>query len=78
MEAANSLLNAGALVDAADKDGNTALILAATEGRKEVVRLLLARNANLRARDKNGWTAAMWAASLRNREISGLLERQLG
>jgi uncharacterized protein len=49
--------------------------LAASEGRREVVRLLLEKNPNLRTRDKNGWTAAMWAQSIRNKDIIELMEK---
>ena len=69
------LLAKGADVDEIDKEGQTALILAASEGHREVVRLLLEKNPNLRTRDKNGWTAAMWAQSIRNKDIIELMEK---
>ncbi len=43
------LLAKGADVDEIDQEGQTALILAASEGQREAVRLLLEKNPNLRA-----------------------------
>jgi hypothetical protein len=48
---ASALLDAGANPDAPDKDGYTPLMLAAAEGRADVVRLLIARHARLDVRE---------------------------
>jgi hypothetical protein len=54
-----ALLKAGADLEASDKDGRTALMLAAQYGRADTVRLLLAKGAKADARDKRGWNAYM-------------------
>jgi hypothetical protein len=51
------LLKGGAPIDSADKDGKTALMLAAEHGHFAVVRLLLDRGSNATLRDGQGWTA---------------------
>ena len=56
-----ALLKAGAELEAKDRDGRTALMLAAQYGRTDTVRLLLARGANAGARDRRGWNAYMLA-----------------
>ena len=56
-----ALLKAGAELEAQDRDGRTALMLAAQYGRADTVRLLLAKGANAGARDKRGWNAYMLA-----------------
>lgn len=48
-------------VNAADEQGNTALIEAARYGHDDVARALLAAGANAKARDRNGKTALMLA-----------------
>jgi len=50
-------LTSGLPIDAADAGGRTALMLAAQQGRAEVVRLLLSKGANAGARDRRGFTA---------------------
>jgi ankyrin repeat protein len=50
-------LDAGAKLDARDKQGATALIYAASSNRREVTALLLDRGANIEARDDFGITA---------------------
>ena len=56
-----ALLKAGAELEAKDKDGRTALMLAAQFGRADTVRLLLVQGAHADARDKRGWNAYMLA-----------------
>jgi hypothetical protein len=56
-----SLLKAGAELEAKDPDGRTALMLAAQYGRADTVRLLLAKGAHADARDTRGWNAYMLA-----------------
>jgi len=53
----SALLEKGLPIDGADLNGRTALMLAAQQGRAEVVRLLMSKGANARARDKAGFTA---------------------
>ncbi len=56
------LLARGADVNAANKEGETALMVAALEGRTEMVRFLIERGADLEARDVVGATALLYAA----------------
>ncbi|MEO7718757.1 MAG: ankyrin repeat domain-containing protein [Capsulimonas sp.] len=58
----NVLLEHGAVVDAADADGTTPLMLAAQMDNLGVVQALLARGADPSLRDKRGWSAIRWAA----------------
>jgi hypothetical protein len=54
---AQTLIQAGASVDAVDKNGRTPLMLAAQHGHEDTVRVLLAAGAKLDVRDKEGLTA---------------------
>ena len=56
------LLNHGADVDKADRNGHTALITAAWEGHEETVRLLLDNGAKVNIHDTDGETALFSAA----------------
>jgi len=63
LEAAKRLLAAGALVDAADKGGYTALLLAAANDHVDVVKLLLDKGAMIDVREQTqGYTPLIWAA----------------
>lgn len=63
VEAVKSALNAGANVDAADKDGRTALHLASFEGHLGVVTALFAAKADVNAKDNNDVTALRYAST---------------
>lgn len=67
------LLDMGADVNATDKDGNTALILATTRGDEPTVQLLLEKGANVNARDKYNSTALIFAAINEHESIVRLL-----
>jgi ankyrin repeat protein len=55
------LLAAKATVDAQNKEGTTPLMLAITNGRREVVRLLLAAGAKVTIEDYTGHDARSYA-----------------
>ena len=59
--AVKSLLDRGADLEAKDRNGRTALMLAAQHGRLETVQLLIARGAKTDTRDREGNTAYMLA-----------------
>lgn len=61
-ECVNSLINAGADVNAKSKEGWTSLMYAARKGHPESVVALIAANASLDVTDAQGWTALMLAA----------------
>lgn len=67
------LLGRGANVDAKDKVGNTALILAAELGFTEGVQLLLTRKANANAVNNQGETALIKAVQARDTNSARLL-----
>lgn len=56
------LLDQGADINARNKEGETLLMLAALEGRAEIVRFLIDRGADVKARDGFGATALLYAA----------------
>jgi len=68
-ESAMALIRAGADVNVADADGDTALIIAATESSNDVFQTLLEKGANPNARGMNGETALHWIA------MNALLDR---
>ena len=61
-----NLIKNGADVNIQDNNeevsGNTALMMAAVENRIDIVKILIAANANLNLQNENGTTALMWAA----------------
>ena len=73
LAAVQFLIDKGARVNAADADGKTALILAATKGDREMVELLLKRGADPRWSDKGGRTAVYWALTNDHKEIAEIL-----
>ncbi|BFZ64693.1 carboxypeptidase Y-deficient [Saitoella coloradoensis] len=64
------LLEAGADVNAVDKESETALMKAVLKCHPEVVKELLNHDADVRHADKDGWTALHIAASNGNLEIT--------
>ncbi|HEX7181180.1 MAG TPA: ankyrin repeat domain-containing protein [Thermoanaerobaculia bacterium] len=68
-------LDAGMAVDAADDDGNTALIVAAGRGDKTVVRLLLQRGADVGLRNRFGSTALEAAVRTGHEQVAELLRQ---
>jgi ankyrin repeat protein len=72
-EAATSLLEKGAEVDAEDWEGFTALTKAAMDGHLEIVQVLLQAGADPDAKDQNGRTSLMWGASCGNVEAARYL-----
>ncbi len=74
LEIVGLLLKAGANVEAANSDGQTALMLAARNGSSAIAQRLLRRGANVNAREKwRGQTALMWAAAERYPDVVELL-----
>lgn len=69
------LLEQGTDVDARDRYGNTALMLAAHAGHHEVVETLIAHRANLNITAKFGLSALMLALVAGHAEIARLLAR---
>jgi len=67
------LLDRGADVDARDSHGQTALMLAAHAGHREIVEVLIARRANLNATAKYGLSALMLALVAGHTQVAGLL-----
>lgn len=68
------LLKKRADVEAKDKDGGKALMLAAESGHKAVMRPLLKKGANVEAKDATGRTALMWVANRGHEAMVRLLE----
>ena len=68
------LLDNGAKIDGADVNGATALMYAVRFGRKSVVKLLVARNADPNIKDKRGFDALYLAQQLDDPEILGILK----
>ena len=60
-EAVRFLLGHGAIINKPNNQRQTALILAAKAGQKQVVDLLLHAGANPAIRDARGWNAEEWA-----------------
>lgn len=69
------LLRRGADVDARDRYGQTALMLAAHAGHREVVEALIGQQANLNVTAKFGLSALMLAVVAGHAEVAGLLAR---
>jgi hypothetical protein len=67
------LLEKGASVDAATKDGRTALMLAAGSGHEAVAAHLLEKGVSVDAADQDGDTALIWAAMNGHAAVAKLL-----
>ena len=67
------LLARGSDVDARDRHGQTALMLAAHAGHREVVEILIAHGANLNITAKYGLSALMLALVAGHADVAGLL-----
>jgi cytohesin len=74
---AAALLDAGAEVDATDEDGLTPLSLAAYEGSKECVQLLLVRGADPLLADADGRTPYDKARQMSHSFVAALLQRHM-
>ena len=61
-ECVKVLIDAGAVVNAKNKDGNTILMEAVKDGYMDRVTELIKNGENVNAKNKNGVTALMWAA----------------
>jgi uncharacterized protein len=67
------LIENGADVNMADKDGWTALMGATVQGHLESVKLLLERGAAVNAKNHNGETALVMAAGMKHTEIRDVI-----
>lgn len=61
-------------MDSKDEHGRTPLSWSAQKGRSEVVRLLLAAQADVDSKDANGTTVLSWAAMYGHSEVVQLLQ----
>ena len=75
VQTARTLLAQGTEVDSRDRFGQTALMLAAHAGHREMVELLIAHRANLNVTAKFGLSALMLAIVAGHTEIAILLAR---
>ena len=73
LEMAQHLVEQGAILDKANKGGNTPLIVAAWGGRLEIARYLLEQGADRDKANKDGYTPLFWAAYCGQLEIAMLL-----
>ena len=72
------LITAGAEIDATDKDGNTALLIAAKLGYDKVVGFLIESNADINVQDNLGWTSLMRAVIANQPKVVSLLLQHSG
>ena len=73
IESVKQYLDAGAIVNAKDKDGWIALHYAALEGHKDIVELLIDKGADINAMDWDGFTPMINAALEGHKEIVELI-----
>ena len=64
-------------LNAADYDGRTAIHLAASEGRAEVVNYFINKKVNLNPKDRWGGTPFMDAKKGKHKEVAELLEKAI-
>jgi ankyrin repeat protein len=67
------LLSRGAKVNAVNTAKMTPLHIAAKQGERDVVILLLSHHPNLALRDSRGWTSLTWAVKAHHDEVAKLL-----
>ena len=74
-EDCKKLIEAGADINARNKDGNTALMLATCNGEdgETVCDLLLRAGAGINEKNNDGWTPLMWAARYSTPEVCKIL-----
>ncbi|ESU14134.1 hypothetical protein FGSG_07816 [Fusarium graminearum PH-1] len=72
-ESTRLLLEKGADIEAKDRIGSTALLIAVIFSKHKILNLLLEKGADIEAKDKNGWTALLIAARYSKHEILELL-----
>ena len=72
-EEVDMFIRAGINVNAKDRDGSTALMIAAERGDSEMARLLIENGADPNASDISGYTALMFVSYSGNLEIAKLL-----
>ena len=72
-EAVAMSIKEGFNVNAKDKDGYPALLIAAEKGDLEMAHLLVDKGADVNAKDKDGYTALMYVAYAGNLEIAKIL-----
>lgn len=65
------------IINERDNEGSTALILAVNKRYKDIVEMLIKRNADLNLTNNNGWTALALATLLGYKEIEEILEKAL-
>jgi uncharacterized protein len=73
VQCVREFLDRGADVDTRDRHGQTALMIAAQAGHREVVETLIAHQANLNATAKYGLSALMLAIVAGHAEVAQLL-----
>ncbi len=67
------LILAGANVNMQDRCGDSVLIKATSNNKKEMVELLIASGVDVNIKDEDGYTALMWAAARGHKKIVKLL-----
>ena len=71
-----TLIQAGADVNAQNRSGETALMLAASDDHTAIIEALLNAGADVNAQNCGGTTVSMWAARLGHTETAALLRER--